>query len=86
MPAVFAVKRPDLVNSSRFRRTKLFPPAVGRFIVAAHPRARGDQGDGDMANEKPVSLAALGRIAGVGARKLEAYGDAFLQVIRESEG
>ena len=32
---------------------------------------------------KPDSLNALGTISGVGARKLEAYGDAFLQVIRE---
>jgi ATP-dependent DNA helicase RecQ len=37
----------------------------------------------DMASGKPQSLDALGRISGVGARKLEAYGDAFLAVIRE---
>jgi ATP-dependent DNA helicase RecQ len=40
----------------------------------------------DMATGRPGSIAELGRISGVGARKLEAYGDAFLQVIRESEG
>lgn len=38
----------------------------------------------DMAASRPGSLAELGRISGVGARKLEAYGDAFLQVIREA--
>ena len=38
----------------------------------------------DMASGKPQSLGDLGRISGVGARKLEAYGDAFLQVIREA--
>jgi len=38
----------------------------------------------NMAAGKPQSIDALGRISGVGARKLEAYGDAFLQVIREA--
>ncbi|MEZ0244941.1 MAG: HRDC domain-containing protein, partial [Sphingomonas sp.] len=38
----------------------------------------------DMAAARPDSLGALGTISGVGARKLEAYGDAFLQVIREA--
>jgi len=38
----------------------------------------------DMATMKPASLSALGTISGVGERKLEAYGDAFLQVIREA--
>lgn len=36
----------------------------------------------EMAQTKPRDLAALGRITGVGARKLEAYGDAFLSVLR----
>ena len=36
----------------------------------------------DMAANRPSSLGELGRISGVGARKLEAYGDAFLGVIR----
>ena len=36
----------------------------------------------DMATHKPDTLAAMGRITGVGARKLEAYGAAFLSVIR----
>jgi ATP-dependent DNA helicase RecQ len=38
----------------------------------------------DMAMRKPDSLDELGRISGVGARKLEAYGSEFLQVIREA--
>jgi ATP-dependent DNA helicase RecQ len=38
----------------------------------------------DMASLKPTSRAALAHITGIGARKLEAYGDAFLAVIREA--
>ncbi|MEO5865619.1 MAG: DNA helicase RecQ [Sphingomonas sp.] len=38
----------------------------------------------EMAAARPGTRDALGRISGVGARKLEAYGDAFLQVIREA--
>jgi ATP-dependent DNA helicase RecQ len=37
-----------------------------------------------MALARPDNLSRLGEISGVGARKLEAYGDAFLQVIREA--
>jgi ATP-dependent DNA helicase RecQ len=37
----------------------------------------------EMAALRPTSLAALGEVGGVGARKLEAYGDAFLAVIRQ---
>lgn len=36
----------------------------------------------EMAEGHPSSLAELGRIGGVGTRKLDAYGDAFLEVIR----
>ena len=38
----------------------------------------------EMALSRPDSRAALGRISGVGERKLAAYGDAFLAVIREA--
>lgn len=38
----------------------------------------------DMASARPRSIGELGRISGVGARKLEAYGSAFLDVIREA--
>jgi ATP-dependent DNA helicase RecQ len=40
----------------------------------------------EMAALKPTSLTALSRIAGVGAAKLERYGDAFVQAIRSFEG
>jgi len=38
----------------------------------------------DMAAARPASPAELGRIGGVGTRKLEAYGEAFLAIIREN--
>jgi len=38
----------------------------------------------EMAEAKPDSLTALSRVTGVGARKLDAYGDAFLAVLRSS--
>jgi ATP-dependent DNA helicase RecQ len=34
-----------------------------------------------MAAEQPASLDALGRISGVGAKKLAAYGGAILRVL-----
>jgi len=37
----------------------------------------------EMAAARPSSLAELGEIGGVGARKLEAYGEAFLNVLRQ---
>jgi ATP-dependent DNA helicase RecQ len=37
-----------------------------------------------MATEQPTSLEALGRISGVGAKKLEAYGAAILRVLAGS--
>jgi ATP-dependent DNA helicase RecQ len=37
----------------------------------------------EMAARRPASLAELGEVSGVGARKLEAYGQAFIQVIRQ---
>jgi ATP-dependent DNA helicase RecQ len=36
----------------------------------------------EMASAKPITLAALSRITGVGARKLDAYGEAFLAVLK----
>jgi ATP-dependent DNA helicase RecQ len=38
----------------------------------------------EMAQLRPGNRDALSHITGVGARKLEAYGDAFLAVIREN--
>jgi ATP-dependent DNA helicase RecQ len=37
----------------------------------------------EMAAIRPATLSQLGEISGVGARKLEAFGDAFLAVIRQ---
>ena len=37
----------------------------------------------EMAQARPASLPALAEIGGVGTRKLEAYGDRFLSVIRQ---
>ena len=37
----------------------------------------------EMAACRPATVAALGGVSGVGSRKLEAYGDAFLGVIRQ---
>ncbi|MBO9724416.1 MAG: DNA helicase RecQ [Novosphingobium sp.] len=37
----------------------------------------------EMAAARPSSLAELGEIGGVGTRKLEAYGEAFLNVLRQ---
>jgi len=37
----------------------------------------------EMATKRPQSREALGRVTGVGTRKLEAYGDAFLAVLRQ---
>ncbi len=37
----------------------------------------------DMAQARPTSLAELAQLPGVGAKKLEAYGEAFLQAIRQ---
>jgi ATP-dependent DNA helicase RecQ len=36
----------------------------------------------EMAAMRPSSLSQLGTISGVGSRKLEAYGHAFLAVIQ----
>lgn len=38
----------------------------------------------EMAASRPASLAELGRVSGVGERKLDAYGDRFLEVLRNS--
>ena len=36
-----------------------------------------------MASDRPATRSALGTIPGVGTKKLEAWGDAFLAVIRQ---
>jgi ATP-dependent DNA helicase RecQ len=37
-----------------------------------------------MADTQPQTLAALAAISGVGARKLEAYGEQILALLRET--
>ena len=37
----------------------------------------------EMAEQRPATRSALGEITGVGARKLDAYGEAFLAVLRQ---
>jgi ATP-dependent DNA helicase RecQ len=37
----------------------------------------------EMATARPASLSELGELGGVGTRKLEAYGEAFLNVVRQ---
>jgi ATP-dependent DNA helicase RecQ len=39
----------------------------------------------EMAALRPTSLAALAEVPGVGKAKLDRYGEAFLEVIREGE-
>jgi len=39
----------------------------------------------EMASARPLTRDGLSRITGVGERKLDAYGDAFLAVLREAE-
>lgn len=38
----------------------------------------------EMAASRPASLTQMARIAGIGQRKLDAYGEAFLRVIHEN--
>jgi ATP-dependent DNA helicase RecQ len=38
----------------------------------------------ELAQRRPANLSDFALISGVGARKLEAYGEAFLSVIRDS--
>ncbi len=38
-----------------------------------------------IANDRPHSLAQLNKVQGVGAKKLERYGEAFLEVVRAAD-
>ncbi|WP_438281649.1 DNA helicase RecQ [Pseudomonas alabamensis] len=40
----------------------------------------------EMLRSQPISLAEMGRVSGVGARKLERYGQAFLEVLNGAGG
>jgi ATP-dependent DNA helicase RecQ len=61
-------KRRELAHEAQVPPYIVFPDSVLR----------------EMAALKPTSLAQMSNISGVGAKKLDAYGDAFLQVIRET--
>ena len=39
-----------------------------------------------MAEDRPATLDQMGRVYGVGARKLEAYGETFLEAISSFRG
>ena len=67
-----------LFDALRTRRRELAEDAgVPPYVVFHDSTLR------DIAAQRPASLGELGRIAGIGTRKLDAYGDAFLQVVRQ---
>ncbi len=62
----------------------VLPPVVGRFEqygLAANPPLPVEAVRWAMAEARPTTLAALGEIHGVGAKKLATYGEAFLNVL-----
>ena len=66
-----------LFEALRARRRELAEEAgVPPYVVFHDSTLR------EIASARPGSLGELGRLPGVGARKLEAYGDAFLGVVR----
>ncbi len=67
-----------LFDALRARRRELAVAAGVPPYVIFH-----DSALREMAAARPSSLSDLGRVAGVGTRKLEAYGDAFLTVLRQ---
>jgi len=67
-----------LFDALRTRRRELAQEAgVPPYVIFHDSTLR------EMATLRPSSLGALGEVPGVGARKLEAYGDAFLEVLRQ---
>ncbi len=66
-----------LFEALRARRRELAAEAgVPPYVIFHDSTLR------DMASVKPTNLAALGRISGVGAAKLERYGQSFIDAIR----
>ncbi|PZO92035.1 MAG: DNA helicase RecQ [Sphingomonas sanxanigenens] len=66
-----------LFEALRARRRELAAEAgVPPYVIFHDATLR------EMAAERPASLAALGRLSGIGERKLAAYGEMFLDVIR----
>ncbi|QDX27053.1 DNA helicase RecQ [Sphingomonas suaedae] len=60
------------------RRTLAQEAAVPPYVIFHDSVLR------EMAATRPATLAELSRIPGIGARKLAAYGEAFLEAIREA--
>jgi len=68
-----------LFDALRARRRELASEAgVPPYVIFHDATLR------EMAAARPCNLDELARIQGVGARKLEAYGEAFLRVIRDA--
>ena len=82
MPARIAVVAANpadnpLFEALRARRRELAQAAgVPPYVIFHDSVLR------DMAAQRPASRAELALLSGIGARKLDAYGDAFLEVIR----
>ena len=72
---------PDpLFEALRARRREIAAAAgVPPYVVFHDSTLR------EMAELKPTTLHALGRVSGVGAAKLERYGDSFVELIRGFE-
>ena len=73
----------DEAATERFLRLKAWRAEVARehnlpAYVVFH-----DATLAEMARGQPASLAALGAISGVGAKKLEAYGSEILRLLAE---
>jgi ATP-dependent DNA helicase RecQ len=68
-----------LFEALRVRRRELAAEAQMPPYVIFH-----DSTLREMATVRPTTLGELGRLGGVGTRKLEAYGDAFLAVIKSN--
>ncbi len=78
-PRAEALPDDPLFDALRTRRRELAAEAnVPPYVIFHDSVLR------EMAALKPTSRAALAQISGIGARKMDAYGDAFLSVIREA--
>jgi ATP-dependent DNA helicase RecQ len=69
---------PNLLSALKaLRRTLAQADGVPAFVVFSDRTLIG------MAAMRPTTLEALADVHGVGAKKLDTYGDAFLRVLRE---
>ena len=74
--AVPAADAPLFEALRRVRRDLASAAGVPPYVIFHDATLRA------MASEQPTTLTALGRISGIGARKLDAYGTAFLDAIK----